>query len=143
LYLPRYDSLCDILPWYWQPYSGTRSPDDQDRIYAIGRTVAPDSPIRTKAKAWESPHNYGCASDWTIFDDRGHVEWPDLDSEVWREYQNACEKVGVRWGGAWGDGPHNELPLDIAWRRLCARLRRNEKLQDEEAVRAMLEKYLA
>ncbi len=111
LYLPYYDALCNELPDLWQPYCGWRAPDEQDRLYDLKNGT-------TGAKAWESPHQYGCASDWTIWED-GAPLWPKADDKIWQQYQNACLKVGLRWGGDFGDCDHNELQLKVSWKQVA------------------------
>lgn len=106
LYTPYYDALCANLESHWQPYCGLRSFELQDELYERRDGT-------TRAKGGESPHNYGCASDWCPWKD-GRPVWDKKDS-VWREYENACEKVGVKWLGPSGDYPHNELPLLVRW----------------------------
>jgi hypothetical protein len=118
LYLPFYDALCLELGDHWQPFYGLRSHEEQSTIYAQGR----DRPgkIVTHARAGESPHNYGCASDWTIF--RGGMPvWPMADDRIWNEYRDACEKWGLKWGGDFArfrDCFHNELSIRMSWKDL-------------------------
>lgn len=122
LYTPVYDALSALLPDAWQPYQGYRSLEEQDKLYAQGRTTPGE--IVTLARAGLSPHNYGCASDWTIFTD-GKPEWLKAKDPRWEEYEQACEKAGARWGGSFSfqDRPHNELPIRVRWREVNAILR--------------------
>lgn len=110
LYLPIYDSLCASLPPEWQPYYGVRSMEEQDSLYAQGRTV-PGS-IVTWARAGDSPHNYGCASDWTYWAGNSPV-WMDISDPRWHIYAKAVLSANGEWGGMFKrpDGPHNELKL--------------------------------
>lgn len=114
LYLPIYDALCAELPENWQPFWGVRTFEEQARIYEQGRTLP--GTIVTDAEAGESPHNYGCASDWTLFVDKKPL-WIALNDSRWNVYQQACEKVGARWGGQFKhqDRYHNELPVNVRW----------------------------
>lgn len=112
LYLPQYDALCSLLPDAWQPYYGFRSFEEQAALYAVGR----DHPghVVTNAKPGESGHNWGCASDWTIFKNNQPI-WSPAD---FAEYQLACDKLGLTWGGTFkslGDKFHNELKLTVSW----------------------------
>jgi hypothetical protein len=110
LYLPHYDALCAELPAHWQPYCGYRSPEEQAKL----------SPKSTRAKAWESPHNWGMASDWTVCED-GIFRWPDPSDKIWDEYEQALEKVGLAWGGDWhgfADCPHNQLALRVSYKKI-------------------------
>jgi hypothetical protein len=123
LYLPIYDALCDSLPEHWQPYCGLRTVEEQNALWAQGRSKP--GKIITKAKGGTSAHNYGCASDWTIFED-GKPMWPDATDPLWKQYQDAIRAAGGVWGADWDndgqisdekflDAPHNELGLTCAW----------------------------
>lgn len=116
LYLPIYDSLCFNLPEYFQPVTGYRSPEVQNELFNQGRTTS--GIIVTRAKAWQSPHNYGCASDWCIFENNMPV-W-NVSDKRWKEYEMACARSGAYWGGNFGDFPHNELELKIPWKRMAS-----------------------
>jgi hypothetical protein len=117
LYLPYYDALCDILPEEWQPYYGLRTFEEQNRLWAQGRQT-PGKRV-TNAKGGQSPHNYGCATDWTVWED-GQPLWPAASDKLWTVYEDACDKVGLRWGGTFTarDCPHNELSLSVGWNRI-------------------------
>lgn len=130
LYLPYYDALCGLLGPEWQPYAGFRTADEQTGLYLKGRETP--GPRITDAKSMESPHNYGCASDWCLWDAKGSPVWPPIGDLRWKEYADACEKVGLKWGGDWNrngkwedeafkDFPHNELPITCSWKhvKLC------------------------
>lgn len=105
-YIPLYEVLCNLLDERWQPYSSFRSIEDQDKLYAEGRT-APGG-IVTNARGGESAHNFGCATDWTIFEN-GQPKWLHKEDVLWEEYQTAVWKAGLKWGGDFGDVDHNEL----------------------------------
>lgn len=113
LYLPYYDSLCQILSDDWQPVAGLRSFEEQDELYAHGRTRP--GPVVTQARGGLSFHNYGLATDWDYFHD-GQYSPLRLEDPLWKEYVDACEKVGVRcitW-----EKPHNEFPSRVGIRAL-------------------------
>lgn len=112
LYAPFYEALCAELPPEWQPYSGSRDFMAQSRLYAQGRT-APGL-IVTKATAGRSPHNYGCASDWTLWENHLPI-WLKRDDPRWQEYIQAVKKVGLKAGADFGDVDHNELALTCSW----------------------------
>ncbi len=118
LYLPYYDALCGILSPEWQPYSGFRSELEQYQLFNKGRSES--GLIVTNARPFESAHNYGCATDWIIFDEDGIPDWIKDDDPQWKEYSDAIKKVGGSWGGDWigfKDIDHNELPIDVSWKR--------------------------
>lgn len=105
-YLLYFDALCSLLPLEWQPVSGLRSLEYQAVLYAQGRTEPGE--IVTNALPGKSMHNYGLASDWAYFYKGRYTPLKPEDS-LWKEYVDACEKVGVRcitW-----EKPHNELSI--------------------------------
>ena len=115
LYLKRYDALCSLLDAKWQPCQGRRSFEEQGKLF---NQPQEGGPAVTKANAGDSAHNYGCATDWTIFDDQGNPTWPDHSDPLWNEYAAACKTAGLRWGGAFNDYPHNQLPLSIRYKSI-------------------------
>lgn len=119
VYQGRYDRLCEFLPADWGPVEGLRTFEAQAADYAKGRTVAPlGIPYWvTHARAGESPHQYGCASDWTIFDEHNQPVWMLPGDVRWETYRWACSKAGLGWGGKFRrqDRPHNELLLTCDW----------------------------
>ncbi len=118
LYLPFYDKLCKELKLEWQPYWGLRTFEQQDTLYAVGRQ-APGI-IVTSARGGESAHNYGCATDWTIWSDGGVPTWPKNSDSKWQELENACARIGLEWGGAFEkpDCPHAQLGLKVPWKQV-------------------------
>jgi len=114
LYLPHYDMLCDLLPDEWQPYDGFRSFEDQNALFQQGRKVPGE--IVTNAPGGASPHNYGCASDWTIWKENKTPLWIPADDPRWAIYIDAIQKVGLRPGSEFKDYHHNELRLRVSWK---------------------------
>lgn len=115
---------------------GYRSTEDQDRIYAKGRTAKSDVPCRhgsdvrtvgtcdehplgatvTKARAGESWHNYGLAFDVAVVDlEFGNPFWPE-DDTVWRRIGEIGEDVDLQWGGRFRspDRPHFQMTLGLS-----------------------------
>ena len=115
LYAAAYDALCEHLdPEKWAPYYSMRSFMQQELLYAQGRTMP--GQIVTNAKAGESPHEFGCASDWAYFD-QGKLIWmPPTDSR-WQEYFAAVKAVGLVAGADFHhpDTDHNELKIAHKW----------------------------
>lgn len=130
LYLPIYDGLC---AWaeaqknddgsYWAPIWGLRDATTQDNLYSVGRTTQLTAKRVTNAQAWESAHNFGCASDWVLFNSSNIPVW--LTSR-WGEYQAAIAELKGDWGGNFTaqtdvgivpapDKPHNQLKINIRW----------------------------
>lgn len=97
-----------------------RTAAEQDELYAIGRTKP--GKIVTKAKAFESFHNYGLAVDIVMVYDKdgnGSYETASWDEKIdfdgdgkseWQEVVTIFKKYGWTWGGEWTfrDAPHFE-----------------------------------
>lgn len=123
-YLEYYNALCEELDGtFWAPYSSLRTLEKQQELYNKGRS---DSSLRlnesivTNAKPGDSPHNWGCATDWAEFcpDFRGQDVWNKAN---WDKFSSAVKKVGLIWGGDFKkliDKPHCELPLNISWAKI-------------------------
>jgi peptidoglycan L-alanyl-D-glutamate endopeptidase CwlK len=82
--------------------SGLRTADEQNALYAIGRTVELDRKPVTNAKAGQSMHNYGLAVDVApyVTGESGQINWnegtPQFQSMV-----TAIKAQGLAWGGDW------------------------------------------
>ncbi len=119
-YLPFYDALCSLLPAHFQPISGFRSLDKQATLYALGRTAVgpganeklPLGKTVTLAKPGLSFHQYGLASDWDYFDEDGNYAPLGYYDERWKEYLDACDKVGVKTLEF--ERPHNQLDIPVS-----------------------------
>ena len=110
-----YDVLCQILPEEtWAPYYSMRSFMQQEHLYAQGRTLPGD--IVTHAKAGESPHEWGCASDWAYFD-KDKLVWLPAKDARWNEYFLAVTEAGLVAGANFQhpDTDHNELKIMHKW----------------------------
>lgn len=86
--------------------SGTRTFDEQNKLYEQGRTEP--GKIVTRARGGQSWHNWGVAWDIGIFDSSNKY----LEESV--DYARAGEigeSLGLEWGGRWAtpDGPHFQL----------------------------------
>lgn len=115
LYLPFYDALCAELGPEWQPYMGTRTIAQQDKLFAQGRSD-PGGRV-TNARGGDSAHNYGCGTDWAYFE-AGQLVWLKKEDPRWQVFKAAVEKVGLRWGGEFGDVDHAELKLSCDWKHV-------------------------
>lgn len=85
---------------------GLRTWEEQDRLYAQGRT-APGA-IVTKAKGGQSFHNFGLAFDIVVLDAMGKMDW-DAQHPGWTRAAQLGKSVGLEWGGDWRgfkDRPH-------------------------------------
>lgn len=115
---------------------GYRSTEDQDRIFAKGRTVKSDVPCRhgsetrqpgtcdehplgatvTKARGGHSWHNWGLAFDVAVVDEDGQPSWPE-DDALWRRIGEIGEDLDLQWGGRFQrfpDRPHFQMTLGLS-----------------------------
>ena len=92
--------------------SGLRTYEEQDELYAQGRTKP--GKIVTKAKGGQSWHNFGIAFDIGIFSKDGKTYYGE--SEAYKEVGRLGEELGLEWGGGWKfvDEPHFQLRLGLS-----------------------------
>lgn len=95
-----------------------RTVEEQDALYAKGRTVAPIGKkyIVTKAKGGQSYHNFGLAIDIVILNSLGKADW-DTKNPAWAEVAKIGKSLGLEWGGDWQgfkDIPHFQYTGGIA-----------------------------
>lgn len=106
--------------WTCKIISGTRTYDQQNALYAEGRTTP--GHVVTNAPGGYSNHNFGVAFDLGIFDDKGRyiddlpgvdIQWSEkLVSNYYRLLVPIGHALGLIWGGDWTsitDEPHYEL----------------------------------
>lgn len=93
-----------------------RSPEEQNALYAQGRTK-PGKRV-TNAKAGQSEHNFETngvpasrAFDIAIKGPGGSLNW-DASHRHWKRAGEIGKALGLVWGGDWKirDMPHFELP---------------------------------
>lgn len=106
---------CQILAkaygYEYKAISGNRTWEEQEKIYAQGRT-APGK-IVTNAKPGFSNHNYGIAVDMGVFKEGKYLDG-SKPSEAEAFHRKAAEigaKYNLEWGGSWKsfkDYPHFE-----------------------------------
>lgn len=82
--------------------SGLRSYEEQDELYAQGRTKP--GKVVTKAKGGQSWHNHGCAFDVGVFEGSNYLG----ESPHYKTVGEIGESIGLEWGGRWKfkDDPH-------------------------------------
>ena len=117
---------------------GMRTWEEQDALYAKGRTIPPLGPkyFVTRARGGQSYHNFGLAFDIVVLDAVTKAGWDD-DHPGWQIAGALGKSVGLEWGGNWArlkDLPHFQytgglsLPqcrefypsgLDELWRRVA------------------------
>ena len=117
---------------------GLRTFQEQDDLYAIGRTK-PGKKV-TNAKGGQSIHNYGFAVDICMIIDGKTASWDtvkDWDNDKvadWYECVKIFAKHGWDWGGNWKtfkDLPHFEKRniccsngiIKISWRKLSTMMK--------------------
>ena len=86
--------------------SGYRSMQEQEKLYAQGRTEPGE--IVTNAKPGSSWHNFALAFDVASIDASGNIVWPN-DSSFWSRVGQIGREVGLEWGGdfaSFPDRPH-------------------------------------
>ena len=93
------------------PQGAFRSFDEQDKLYAQGRTTKGKQV--TKARGGESWHNYGLATDLGFYNEKGQIHWPEKGDygKQWSRYGELAKEQGLHWGGDWKnppDRPHME-----------------------------------
>jgi peptidoglycan L-alanyl-D-glutamate endopeptidase CwlK len=86
--------VCDILGMPIRVTSGFRSFEEQNKLYAQGRTTAGN--IVTNAKGGESDHNFGKAFD-IVFRKTGY-------EGDWEFVGKIGKQLGLKWGGDWKGG---------------------------------------
>ena len=105
--------------------SGTRTYQEQDALYAQGRTTAGN--VVTNARGGYSNHNFGIAFDIGVFSGNRYL----LESPLYKAVGALGMESGLEWGGNWTsivDQPH--FQLRPAWadgmgdRAMLAELRR-------------------
>lgn len=93
---------------------GYRSINEQNSLYAIGRTV--NGKKVTNAKGGQSYHNYGLAIDFVLLSNDGNTAlWTVNDK--WREVAAIGKSLGFKWGGDWTsfkDYPHLEMTFGLS-----------------------------
>lgn len=105
---------------HYRMISGTRSYEEQDRLWAKGRS-APGSKV-TNARGGYSRHNFGIAGDFGVFDANGlylDSTNPVLASTIHKAVADAVKsaKLPIDWGGDWTsfvDQPHFEYRTGLS-----------------------------
>jgi len=102
--------LCSLSGLAILVTQGVRTWEEQDALFARGRTVPPlgASHIVTKARGGQSYHNFGLAFDIIVLDSMGKTDW-NTSHPGWKRAAEAGRSVGLEWGGDWKgfkDIPH-------------------------------------
>ncbi len=101
--------------------SGNRTFEEQDALYAQGRTA--EGPIVTKARGGYSNHNFGIAVDAGVFRAGIYLDGSKskADTALAAKVHKACSEhaipCGLEWGGTWTgfkDLPHYEVATGLS-----------------------------
>jgi peptidoglycan L-alanyl-D-glutamate endopeptidase CwlK len=91
-------------------YEGARSPFRQAELYARGRGVGQPGKFATRAKAWQSFHQFGIAADF-VFLVNGAWTWDEPRPGLWNRYGELARAAGLRCLDF--ERPHCELPVAL------------------------------
>lgn len=107
---------CNARGMHYWATSGLRTWEEQEKLYAIGRTTGKLGHIVTKAQAGYSPHNFGIAADLTLDAnvDKAGLQ-PNYDDRLYKVLSEEATKLGLLSGGVWDssfkDWPHVQIPI--------------------------------
>lgn len=82
---------CNEAGYLIRMFEGYRAPVRQDWLYGQGRTR--QGKIVTRARAWQSWHQYGVAMDIAFWDGRKWY-WPSAENTLWDRVTNVLESHG-------------------------------------------------
>lgn len=92
-------------------YETVRSPFRQAELYAVGRAPGTGERTKTKARAWDSLHQYGFAWDM-VFLINGRWTWDEPEKGMWDEYTARAKARGLIPLSF--ERPHVQLPMSLA-----------------------------
>lgn len=108
--LPKFARLWGLLQQsqdrVWMMFETYRSPERQNELF---------KKKKTRAKAWQSAHQYGMAIDFVPVID-GKPAWPDSEDECWVELLGLATECGLLNDIDW-DLPHVYDPLFLDVKR--------------------------
>lgn len=123
------DTLIARANWSGIPIlitAGFRSINEQNRLYAQGRTEP--GKIVTNAKGGESLHNFGLAIDFALLNKNGEAIWDmkydgnENGKHDWDEVVAIAKELSFSWGGDWQgdfkDYPHLQIDFGLSLRDL-------------------------
>ena len=115
--------------------SGTRTFEEQDKLYAQGRTK-PGKKV-TRARGGYSNHNFGLAFDIGVFEGKNYLG----KSPKYKAVGALGLEVGLDWGGNWKsikDEPHFQLrpkwATELSERQMLVELRKRTKAENNLLV---------
>lgn len=132
---------------------GLRTIDEQNGLYALGRTkVNPDGKsakkplgnIVTNARGGSSYHNFGFAIDFCFLVDGKVISWDvkkDWDNDKtadWLEVVKVFTIAGYEWGGNWKtmvDMPHFQKTFGVNWREMLRKYNAGDFIPGTKYIR--------
>lgn len=112
----------DELGLYYRVTDGLRDFDEQNELYASGRTEP--GPILTNAMGGESWHNYGLAVDIVEIKDGEAL----YQSENWPLIAQLAKSIGFEWGGDFTsitDKPHFQMRFNNSIAQMYSKYEQN------------------
>ena len=102
----KIDALQVALGPSWRITSAYRSPEEQDKLYAQGRTTPGAIVTNARGTPPQSYHLLGLACDW-VKAVNGKADW---SPKTFDALGVEARKIGLEWGGAWKflDLPHTQ-----------------------------------
>lgn len=103
--------------------NGYRSYEEQNKLYAIGRTTGKPGHFITKAKGGQSYHQFYCAIDFALDRSNAPGLQPDYTDAHFEVLAQETVRIGLEAGFYWRskDTPHVQIPAEkwgITWRDL-------------------------
>lgn len=128
-FLIEAQALAETRGLEYKVICGTRSWEQQAKIYAQGRT-APGK-IVTKAPPGHSMHNFGLAIDCGVFRGGKYLDEsdPKTASSMHKAAGELAKEHGIRWGGNFKsivDEPHFEIDTKLSLSQLRDRKKSGE-----------------
>ena len=112
-----------------------RTVQEQNALYAKGRTAPGSIVTNCKGTSYASPHQWGIAFDFAIYQDvdsDGDIDISDLyNHKLMNVVGKLGQSIGLEWGGSWKsfvDKPHFQLP---DWGSTTKKLRSMYKTPEE------------
>lgn len=93
--------------------NGHRGYEEQDKLYAIGRTTGKFGHVVTKARGGQSNHQFYCASDFALDGSDAPGLQPDYDDARYECLAQEAVRAGLEAGFYWKfkDTPHVQAPI--------------------------------
>lgn len=102
------------FPYTVKIISGTRSYEEQNRLYRQGRTQP--GPRVTRARGGRSWHNFGVAWDVGLFENGRYMNGSEAhDNDAYDELAALVLEDPIEWGGHWigfRDRPHYQVKIE-------------------------------